>query len=226
MWILINIFYLVVTSWKTQTLKVLYTHATGHKINRKTHRITWLREKSENNLRKSTEFHHTRTLCQRIMWSCLIHFLFTVSTSYFSQLLEIAKCPPYFLPHRPPIAISPWSLPDFDYYFYRLVCKSTWLILQSHTDMRTFSPTEISHGRKEKGGRGRKWWHGFITNTGRHIQALWHHFHPFYHHHPSIWFYVRKISPPPLQIIMGKLIARMVHMQWSLEDLRRIRLSV
>ena len=39
--------------------------------------------------------------------SCLIHFLGTVSTDYFSQLLPITKCSPQSLPHRTPIATAP-----------------------------------------------------------------------------------------------------------------------
>ena len=46
----------------------------------------------------------------------------------------------------------------------------------------------------------------------------WNHFHPFHHHHPLSYFSVQKCSPPPLQMLRGELLARMVHTQWSLAD--------
>ena len=55
----------------------------------------WLRDKPEHYIRNSTDSHHIRTLCQIIFWSCLIHFLGTVSTNYFSILLAITEKIPY-----------------------------------------------------------------------------------------------------------------------------------
>ena len=66
----------------------------------------WLRYKLEHYLRKSTESHHMRTLCQIIMGLCLVNFLGTVSTDYFSQLLLSA------LHSRSPITPQLLLLPD------------------------------------------------------------------------------------------------------------------
>ena len=88
-----------------------------------------------------------------------------------------------------------------------------------------FSPTEMPHCRHEKGGIGRNWRQVCSTSSWISMQYFWHHFHPFHHHHHLSWFAVHKFSPPPLKCFRGGLWARMVHMQWSLIDMRRIRLS-
>ena len=54
-----------------------------------------------------------KTMCQRILWSCLIHFIGTVGTDYFSLLIAITEQYPYFLLDSSLIAIInyPWLLP-------------------------------------------------------------------------------------------------------------------
>ena len=73
----------------------------------------WLREKPGHYLRKSTESHHMRTLCQRILRSWFIHFLGTVSTAYLLLKLAITDQSPYSPPNISliTIGISPWLLP-------------------------------------------------------------------------------------------------------------------
>ena len=171
-----------------QTLQVLKTYDLGHKMNRKTHIILLLRLKSEHYLCKSTESNHIQNLCHRILRSCLIHFLGPVSTGYFSQLLPIAKCSPQSLPHHFPISTAPWLLPYCYHYCYRIVFPSTWGWTQSHAEMIFFSPTEIPHGRHEQGGIRRKWRQDCSTISGRYMQNICHHCHPFHRHHPQIWF--------------------------------------
>ena len=50
-------------------------------------------------IHKSAYSNHMQALCQIFLQSCFIHFLGTVSTAYFSQLLIIAKGSQYFLPN-------------------------------------------------------------------------------------------------------------------------------
>ena len=78
----------------------------------------WLREVLEHYLHKSTNSHHMQTLCQRILWSCLIHFIGTFSTAYFSLFLSITEQSPYFLPDSSLIAIgiAPWFLANIYHY--------------------------------------------------------------------------------------------------------------
>ena len=141
---------------------------------------------SVNCLRKSIESHHMRTMCQRFFWSCLIYFLGTVSTAYFSLLLAIAGCSTYLLPDHSPIDIATdtWSFPHHYNYWYRLVHLSSWGGPQSHPETKTFSPTEMPHDRHEQGGIGGKWQKGCGTSSGREMQTLLNCFHPFHHHHP------------------------------------------
>ena len=78
----------------------------------------WLREKPKYCLCNSTESHNMRTLCQSILWSCLIRLLVTFSTAYFSLLIEITEQYTYFHPNSFLIAIgiAPWSLPGWYHY--------------------------------------------------------------------------------------------------------------
>ena len=118
---------------------------------------------------KSTESHHMWALCQSMFWSCLVHFWRKISNDYFSQWLLISERYPYSLPNWYPIAItiSPWLLPDWYHYCCRLVFPSTWGRPQSHPEMKTFSLTEIPHGRQDQGGTGIKWRHDYVTRSVR-----------------------------------------------------------
>ena len=77
-----------------------------------------IKEKPEDYPRKYIESHHIQTLCQIIMWSCLITFLGKVSIAYFSLLLAIIEQSPYFLPGRSliGIGIAPWLVPGCYHY--------------------------------------------------------------------------------------------------------------
>ena len=66
----------------------------GTQNEQKKQRILWFRLKSEHYLRKFIESHYMRTPCQIILRYFLIHFLGTVSTTYLSQFLTIAKWSP------------------------------------------------------------------------------------------------------------------------------------
>ena len=57
-------------------------------------------------LRKSTYSHHMRILYQKLFWLFWIHFIGTVSNTYFSQSLAISRRSWYLLPNRSPIAIN------------------------------------------------------------------------------------------------------------------------
>ena len=181
--------------------------------------------KSEHYLRKSTDLHHMRNMCQIILRSSFIHFLGRVSTDHFSQFIPITKCSPYSLPHLLPISSAPWYLPYVYHYCYRLFFHRH-KEEHSHSQKGFFSSTEIPHVRHEQGGIGIKCQHDCSTRSGREMKRLWHNFYPFYQHNHQSWFSVQKYSPPLLQISRGKLWLRMAHRKWSLEDVRRIRLSV
>ena len=85
-----------------------------------------------------------------------------------------------------------------------------------------FSPNEITHGRHDHRGIGRKWRQDCSTSSGGYMQNLWHHCHPFHHHHLQSWFSVHQFYPSLLQILRRELWARMVCMQWNLAGVRKI----
>ena len=78
--------------------------------------------------------------------SSLIYFLGIASTHYLSQYVAIYERSPYLLPNRPPIAISV-ATDYFSVYTRNLTVKPRG---------RKCSPTEMTHGRPEKVGKGRK----------------------------------------------------------------------
>ena len=57
----------------------------GSKNEQKNTQNTVIENESEHYICKPTESHHMRTLCQRILRSCLIRFLGTFGTDYFSN---------------------------------------------------------------------------------------------------------------------------------------------
>ena len=124
-----------------------------------------------------------QALCQITFQSCLIHFLGTFSTDHFSKLILIAKCSPQSLPYHSPTGNDPRLLPACYYSYYILVLPSTRGRKQSHPEMKTSSPTEMSHDRHDQGGIGRKWRQGCSTSSRREMQNIWHYCHPFHHHH-------------------------------------------
>ena len=99
-----------------------------------------------------------QTPCQRILQSCLINLLGTLSNNYFSQFIPITKWFPQLTPHSPPNRY--WSL--IASLLISLLIQTILSIYMSYNTVTyiddLFSPTEIPRVRHEQGGIGENFW--------------------------------------------------------------------
>ena len=71
--------------------------------------------------------------------------------------------------------------------------------------MKTFSPTEMPHGRYEQGGIGVKCRQGYSASSGREMEMFWHHCQSEHQIGFKGDIDVQITSPPLLQIIRQEL---------------------
>ena len=89
------------------------------------------------------------TLCQRILWLCLINFLGTVNSAYLLESLAISESSLYLIPdhYQIDIATSPWLVTHLYHYSYILIHPYKQGRPQSHTVRNFLSTTEMQHIR-------------------------------------------------------------------------------
>ena len=101
-----------------------------------------------------------------------------------SEIPEDGNVPIFLLVLTTPKSLRYTTAPNRDHIIHLLRGSEYNMYMAVNSVPACNTPTEMTNGRHEQGGTGRKWRQVFSTNGGRYIQKLWHHFHPFHHNQP------------------------------------------